>query len=147
MPTRKVLPKATGEDAEGLARVPKATGDDTEGHLARVPKATGEDAEGLARVPKATGDDTEGHLARVPKATGEDAEGYGQERMHRQPPDDPRGPKATGDEDDTEGQFMLPNPEINRHLARAREAEIQRNLQQREKTLEARRPHNKRGRA
>ena len=56
-------------------------------------------------------------------------------------------PKTTVD-DDTEGQFMLPNPELNRHLARAREDEIRRNLKQRGDAFEAaRRPYNKRGRA
>jgi hypothetical protein len=51
-------------------------------------------------------------------------------------------PKTAG-EDDTEGQFMLPNPDMNRHLARAREEEIRRNLKRRENAFEARRPHNK----
>jgi hypothetical protein len=55
-------------------------------------------------------------------------------------------PTATSD-DDTEGQFMLPNPEMNRHLARAREDEIRRNLKRRENAFEARRPYNKRERA
>jgi hypothetical protein len=90
MATKKILPKATGDD-------------DTEGHRRKV-KLTGDD-------------DTEGHRRKV---------------------------KLTGD-DDTEGQFM-PNPEINRHLARAREEEIQRKLKLRENTLEARRPHVKKAR-
>jgi hypothetical protein len=52
-------------------------------------------------------------------------------------------PKTTV-EDDTEGQF-LPNPELNRHLARAREDEIRRNLRRRDHAFEvARRPYNKR---
>jgi hypothetical protein len=53
--------------------------------------------------------------------------------------------KATGD-DDTEGQSMLSNPLLNRQLASAREEEIQRNLKQRQKLEEARRPYNKRER-
>ena len=103
--------------------LPKATGeDDTEGHARRMPKAVGED-------------DTEGHARRMPKAVGEDdTEGHAR-----------RLPKAVG-EDDTEGQSMLSNPLLNRQLASAREQEIQRNLKQRQKLDEARRPYNKRER-
>jgi len=52
-------------------------------------------------------------------------------------------PKTTID-DDTEGQFMLPNPDLNRHLTRVREDEIRRNLRRRGDAFEARRPYNKR---
>jgi hypothetical protein len=52
-------------------------------------------------------------------------------------------PKTTVD-DDTEGQFMLPNPDMNRHVARVREEEIRRNLRRRGDAFEARRPYNKR---
>jgi len=52
-------------------------------------------------------------------------------------------PKTTID-DDTEGQFLLPNPDLNRHLARVREDEIRRNLRRRGDAFEARRPYNKR---
>jgi hypothetical protein len=55
-------------------------------------------------------------------------------------------PKTTV-EGDTEGQFMLPNPDMNLHLAKAREEDIRRSLRRREDAFEARRPYNKRGRA
>jgi hypothetical protein len=101
-------------------KMPKATGDDdTEGQGRRKPSLTGDDdSEGLRRRPSLT-DDTEGHVRRVPKVTGDD---------------------------DTEGQFMAPNPEMNRQFAKAREDEIRGNLKRRENTLEASRPHIKRGR-
>jgi hypothetical protein len=41
---------------------------------------------------------------------------------------------------------MLSNPLLNRQLASIREQEIQRNLKQRQKAEEARRPYNKRER-
>jgi hypothetical protein len=121
MPTRK-MPKATGDN-------------DTEGQGRRKPSLTGDDdSEGLRRRPSLT-DDTEGHVRRVPKVTGDDdTEGHVR-----------RVPKVTGD-DDTEGQFMAPNPEMNRQFAKAREDEIRGNLKRRENTLEASRPHIKRGR-
>jgi len=50
-------------------------------------------------------------------------------------------------DDDTEGHFMLPNPDMNRHLARFREEEIRRDLRRRQDAFEARRPYNKRVRA
>ena len=89
-------------------------------------------------IGKATDDDTEGHAQRRPqRATGEDdTEGHAQRRPQR----------ATG-EDDTEGQSMLSNPLLNRQLASAREQEIQRNLRERQKADEARRPYNKKGRS
>jgi hypothetical protein len=104
--------------------LPKATGDDdTEGHRRNLNKATGDD-------------DTEGHRRNLNKATGDDTDTEGHRRR-------PVG--ATGD-DDTEGQSMLSNPLLNRQLASAREQEIQRNLKQRQKVDEARRPYNKRER-
>ena len=51
----------------------------------------------------------------------------------------PNLPKPT-DDDDTEGQVLLPNPEISRQLARDREEEIQRNLKRHALAVEARRP-------
>ena len=103
--------------------ISRAAGDDdTEGHGKRLVRATGGD------------DDTEGHRRKAARATGDDdTEG------HRRRP-----VGATGD--DTEGQSMLSNPLLNRQLASAREQEIQRNLKQRGKTDEARRPYNKRER-
>ncbi len=87
-------------------------------------------------ISRATGDDdTEGHRRTASRATGDDdTEG------HRR-----TASRATGD-DDTEGHSMLPNPLLNRQLASAREQEIQRNLKQRQKLDEARRPYNKRER-
>ncbi len=122
---RKIIGKAVGDDdTEGHRRqVGKAVGDDdTEGHRRQVGKAVGDD-------------DTEGHRRQVGKAVGDDdTEG------HRR-----QVGKAIGD-DDTEGQSMLSNPLLNRQLASIREQEIQRNLKQRQKVDEARRPYNKRER-
>ena len=64
--------------------------------------------------------------------------------------DQPAGPdggraRNTGTEPDTEGHMMLPDPSANRHVAQAREREIQRKLQSREATSEPRRPFFKRG--
>jgi hypothetical protein len=64
--------------------------------------------------------------------------------------DEPAGPdsgraRTAGTEPDTEGHMMLPDPSAGRHVAQAREREIQRKLQSREATAQPRRPFFKRG--
>jgi len=58
--------------------------------------------------------------------------------------DQPPGDEA--EESDVEGHSMLPDPTLGRHLARAREQEIQRNLKRHEFEIEARRPYKKESR-
>ena len=67
-----------------------------------------------------------------------------------EPDEQPAGPasgraRATNDEPDTEGHMLLPDPGAGRHVAQAREREIQRKLQSREATAQPRRPFFKRG--
>jgi hypothetical protein len=77
----------------------------------------------------------------------------GPEEVLRRDPeaDQPAGPESAGraridgTETDTEGHMMLPDPSAGRHVAQAREREIQRKLQSREATAQPRRPFFKRG--
>ena len=58
--------------------------------------------------------------------------------------DDTEAQAEPTDDEDTEGLVLLPNPEISRQLARAREEEIQRNLKRHETVVEARRARDNR---
>ena len=62
-----------------------------------------------------------------------------------QPGPDGGRARIDGTESDTEGHMMLPDPSAGRHVAQAREREIQRKLQSREATAQPRRPFFKRG--
>ncbi len=51
------------------------------------------------------------------------------------------GVPPEGEEMDTEGHALLPDPTISRLIAEQRERDVQRDLLKRERELEARRPH------
>ncbi len=56
----------------------------------------------------------------------------------------PRAIPEADDKDDVEGHNLLPDPELGREMARAREAEIERRLKVREIQAEAKRPYDPR---